>query len=55
MDKKNIRLNEECHKCVELSKGICRGKESRVPCLVYKSKNQYQKDAIESIKKMLKN
>lgn len=51
----NVRLNEECHTCVVFSKGTCGGKESRVPCLAYKSKKQYEKESIETIKKMVRN
>lgn len=54
MNKSNVRLNEECHKCVRLSKGICRGKETVNPCIVYECKAQYAIDSIKRMKELVK-
>lgn len=55
MNRSNVRLNAECHGCVKLSKGSCKGKVNCTPCIIYQSKEQYKKDSIKAIKEMARN
>lgn len=54
MDKTVLYLNEECKKCVKLSRKVCGGRTNRkTPCLAFEDVKVYEGKALAKIREII--